>query len=161
MLEKNVCKMAKKGGQAKNRMNRKKADQGGRDLEFKEDGQEYATVLRMLGDGRLSAYCLDGKTRTCRIRGKIRKKEWINVGDIILISFRSDDSEDEKADVIMRYKPDEARALRKYNEIPSEFQQSMERAMAERDGDEPGAAAVADDYGIEFAESEPSDIDDI
>ena len=34
-----------------------------RELEFKEDGQEYAQIMRMLGNGRCEAYCFDGKTR--------------------------------------------------------------------------------------------------
>ena len=41
---------------------------------FKEDGQEYAQVVKMLGNGRLEAYCFDGVTRLCHIRGKLRKK---------------------------------------------------------------------------------------
>ena len=28
----------------------------------------------MLGNGRLEAYCFDGKNRQCHIRGKMRKK---------------------------------------------------------------------------------------
>lgn len=35
---------------------------------------EYAKVKRMLGNGRLEAYCFDGKDRQCHIRGKMRKK---------------------------------------------------------------------------------------
>ena len=35
---------------------------------------EYAQVLRMLGNGRLEAYCFDGVKRLCHIRGKMRKK---------------------------------------------------------------------------------------
>lgn len=35
---------------------------------------EYAQVLRMLGNGRLEAYCMDGVKRLCHIRGKMRKK---------------------------------------------------------------------------------------
>jgi hypothetical protein len=45
-----------------------------RELIFKEDGQEYAQVLRMLGNGRLEAQCIDGTKRLCHIRGKMRKK---------------------------------------------------------------------------------------
>ena len=41
---------------------------------FKEDGQEYAQVVKMLGNGRLEAYCFDGSSRLCHIRGKLRKK---------------------------------------------------------------------------------------
>ena len=35
---------------------------------------EYAQVLKMLGNGRLEAYCFDGSNRLCHIRGKLRKK---------------------------------------------------------------------------------------
>ena len=39
---------------------------------------EYAQVLRMLGNGRLEAMCIDGIKRLCHIRGKMRKKVWVN-----------------------------------------------------------------------------------
>lgn len=45
-----------------------------RELVFKEDGQEYAQVTKMLGNGRLEAMCFDGVKRLCHIRGKLRKK---------------------------------------------------------------------------------------
>ena len=41
-------------------------------------GAEYAQVLRMLGNGRLEAMCIDGTKRLCHIRGKMRKKVWVN-----------------------------------------------------------------------------------
>ena len=41
---------------------------------FKEDGQEYAQVIKMLGNGRLEAMCFDGEKRLAHIRGKMRKK---------------------------------------------------------------------------------------
>ncbi|GMR48197.1 hypothetical protein PMAYCL1PPCAC_18392 [Pristionchus mayeri] len=87
-----------------------------RELQFKEPGQEYAQVVKMLGNGRLMAFCFDGKQRLCHIRGKLRKKVWINTGDIILVGLR--DYQDEKADVILKYNPDEARLLKQYNELP-------------------------------------------
>lgn len=34
-----------------------------RELVFKEDGQEYAQVTKMLGNGRLEAMCFDGRFR--------------------------------------------------------------------------------------------------
>ncbi len=48
-----------------------------RELVYKEDGQEYGQVIRMLGNGRLEAQCIDGKKRLCHIRGKMRKKVWV------------------------------------------------------------------------------------
>ena len=49
---------------------------------------EYAQVKKMLGNGRLEAFCFDGKTRLCHIRGKMRKRIWIGVGDFILLALR-------------------------------------------------------------------------
>ena len=40
----------------------------------------------MLGNGRLEAMCFDGVKRLCHIRGKLRKKVWINQSDIVLVS---------------------------------------------------------------------------
>lgn len=77
---------------------------------------EYAQVVKMLGNGRLEAMCFDGTKRLAHIRGKLRKKVWINQGDIILLSLR--DFQDDKADVLFKYSPDEARNLKAYGELP-------------------------------------------
>merc|ERR1712183_448151 len=87
-----------------------------RELVFREDGQEYAQVTKMLGNGRLEAMCFDGVKRLCHIRGKLRKKVWINQSDIILVGLR--DYQDAKADVILKYSADEARNLKSYGEFP-------------------------------------------
>lgn len=42
----------------------------------------------MLGNGRLEAMCFDGVKRLCHIRGKLRKKVWINQSDKILVGLR-------------------------------------------------------------------------
>lgn len=70
----------------------------------------------MLGNGRLEALCFDGEKRLAHIRGKLRKKVWINQGEIILLSLR--DYQDEKGDVILKYSADEARSLKAYGELP-------------------------------------------
>jgi len=105
-----------KGGKNRRRgKNENEADK--RELIFKDgDGQEYAQVSKMLGNGRLEASCFDGVRRLCHIRGKLRKKVWINQGDIILIGLR--EYQDSKADVILKYNSDEARNLKTYGELP-------------------------------------------
>ncbi|KAH6630225.1 hypothetical protein B0J18DRAFT_363772 [Chaetomium sp. MPI-SDFR-AT-0129] len=106
-----------KGKGGKNRRRGKNEnDNEKRELTFKEDGQEYAQVLKMLGNGRLEALCFDGVKRLGLIRGKLRKKIWINNGDIILVSLR--EYQDEKGDVILKYSADEARSLKAYGELP-------------------------------------------
>ncbi|OLY80668.1 Eukaryotic translation initiation factor 1A, Y-chromosomal [Smittium mucronatum] len=110
--------MAKnKGKGGKNRRRGKNETEGEkRELIFREEGQEYAQVTRMLGCGRLESLSFDGTKRMAHIRGKMRKKVWVNQGDIILISLR--DFQDDKADVILKYNADEARLLKQYGELP-------------------------------------------
>ncbi|EFJ46412.1 eukaryotic translation initiation factor 1A [Volvox carteri f. nagariensis] len=106
-----------KGKGGKNRKRGKNEnEEEKRELVYKEDGQEYAQVIRMLGNGRLEAQCIDGRKRLCNIRGKMRKKVWVAQGDIVLVGLR--DYQDEKADVIMKYTADEARVLKQYGELP-------------------------------------------
>lgn len=112
------CTMGKnKGKGGKNRRRGKNDnDDERRELIFKEEGQEYAQVLRMLGNGRCESACFDSVKRLCHIRGKLRKKVWVNAGDIVLIGLR--EYQDEKADIILKYTADEARSLKQYGEIP-------------------------------------------
>lgn len=107
-----------KGKGGKNRRRGKNEnDDMKRELILCEPGQAYAQVMKMLGNGRLEAMCLnDNQKRQCHIRGKLRKKVWINTSDIILIGLR--DFQDEKADVILKYTADEARTLKNKGEIP-------------------------------------------
>jgi len=84
----------------------------------KTEGQEYALVTEILGNCRLRVTCTDGKKRIGHIRGKMKKRVWITRGDYVLVSLR--DFQDEKADIIMKYKQDEVEKLKKYNEIPSD-----------------------------------------
>ena len=60
-------KGGKNDAEARTRMNLKRA------LVFKEDGQEYAQVIKMLGNGRLESMCFDGVKRLYHIRGKLRR----------------------------------------------------------------------------------------
>lgn len=108
-----------KGKGGKNRRRGKnESDKDKRELIFKEDGQEYAQVVKMLGNGRLEARAFDdsGTVRLASIRGKLRKKVWINTGDVILLSLR--DFQDGKGDVILKYSAEEARNLKAYGELP-------------------------------------------
>mmetsp|Transcript_8024 Transcript_8024/g.10168 ORF Transcript_8024/g.10168 Transcript_8024/m.10168 type:complete len:138 (-) Transcript_8024:283-696(-) len=121
-----------KGKGGKNRRRGKNENEEKRELIFKEDGQEYAQVIRMLGNGRLEAFCFDGTKRLCHIRGKMRKKVWVAAGDIILVGLR--DYQDAKADVILKYNPDEARNLKAYKEIPDSAKINEGAVNDEEDG---------------------------
>jgi translation initiation factor 1A len=67
---------------------------------------------KMLGSDRVLVRCQDGKERLCRIRGKMKRRMWIRLGDIVLVSpwdFQSD----KRGDIIWRYKRNQAEWLRR------------------------------------------------
>ena len=76
-----------KGKGGKNRRRGKNENEGlKRELVFREDGQEYAQVTKMLGNGRLEAMCFDGVKRLCHIRGKLRKKVLIKESSDLFVA---------------------------------------------------------------------------
>lgn len=140
-----------KGGKTRRR-GKNESDGTKRELVLRDEGQEYAQVNRMLGNGRLEASCFDGEKRMCHIRGKMQKKVWINQGDIILLSLR--DFQDDKADVIYKYTTDEARALKAQGALPEHAK------LNEFDGPAEGDDGEAIEF-VEESEDEELDIDDI
>lgn len=67
---------------------------------------------KLLGFDRIMVKCQDGHERLCRIRGKMKRRAWIRLGDVVLVSpwdFQSD----KRGDVIWRYKRNQAEWLRK------------------------------------------------
>lgn len=107
--------VAKKGGKTKH-LKRSSENNVKRQLEKKEEGQEYGKVIKMLGNNRLEILLCDGTTRLGHIRGKMIKKIWITAGDIILVSLR--EYQENKVDVIHKYTVDEARVLKLEGELP-------------------------------------------
>jgi translation initiation factor 1A len=63
--------------------------------------QLYGRVIKLVGGDNIIVKCTDGKVRTCRIRGKIKRRMWIRDNDLVLVApwdFQSD-----RADIIWRY----------------------------------------------------------
>ena len=142
--------MPKNKGKGGKKHKRGKRDIVKRELIFKEDGQEYGQVQRMLGNGRCDVYCMDGCKRLCHIRGKMRKKVWVMMGDIVLVSLR--DFQDEKGDIIAKYNSDEAKNLKTYGELPENTK--INETTGLDDEDAPDDGIVFEDGGevIDLAE---------
>lgn len=146
--------MGKGKGGGKNKKRAKKhtnGEQDKRELLFRDEEQEYAQVNKMLGNGRLEAKCSDGKDRLCHIRGTFRKRVWINTSDIVLLGMRSFD--DDKADVIHKYTPEEARTLQAYGELPASW------VIGGAAASEVGADDADGEKGIAFGEFDSSNSD--
>ena len=66
-----------------------------------------AVVTQMLGSDKLRVQCEDGKERIARIPGKMRKRVWIRINDLILVEPWKD-MPTNRADVAWRYTPTQA-----------------------------------------------------
>jgi translation initiation factor 1A len=89
-------------------------------LPIRQKDEMYAIVSRVLGGSRMNVQCADGKARMARIPGsKKRRISRIREGDLLIISPW--EVQDEKADVLFRYKAFQARYLSKRNLLPAEL----------------------------------------
>ena len=85
------------------------------------EGEVLGIAIQMLGGSRVRVQCMDGKTRLCRIRGKIVKRLWIREDDIVLVSPWP--FQDERGDIVNRYTKTQAIWLEKngYLSLEREF----------------------------------------
>jgi len=63
-------------------------------------------VTKNLGYTRMIVKCQDGNIRQCRIRGKMKKRNWVREGDVVLVSPW--DFQEGKGDIIFRYTGNQA-----------------------------------------------------
>ena len=72
-----------------------------------QQGEVLSVVTQMLGSDKLRVQSDDGRERIARIPGKMRKRVWIRIGDLILVK-PWEFMPNERADVIWRYTPTQA-----------------------------------------------------
>jgi len=76
----------------------------------------FGIVLKLQGASHLLVECADGKTRMCRIPGKMRKRSWVRTNDLVIL--KPWDVENAKADVVFRYTRTQRSYLKRRRIIP-------------------------------------------
>ena len=77
----------------------------------KKVNEMFALASQILGGRRVTVLCEDGETRMARIPGKMRRRQWVREGDLIIVWPW--DFQDSKADVKHRYTKTQAMYLSK------------------------------------------------
>ena len=86
----------------------------------KENGEMFAVVDRMLGGSRMNVVCDDGNSRMARIPGSKRKRiKRLRTGDLLII--KPWDIQNEKADIVLQYRPYQAKLLSQRHLIPEKI----------------------------------------
>jgi len=73
--------------------------------------QVIGICVQRVGGSRMIVKCMDGKTRNCRIPGRLKRRLWVRENDIILVE-PWELGGDEKGDVVFKYMPSQVRVLR-------------------------------------------------
>ena len=76
----------------------------------------FAIADQILGGRRVRAVCEDGDSRLARIPGKMRRRQWVREGDLIVVPPW--DFQDEKANVCMRYTKTQSLYLSRKGVLP-------------------------------------------
>ena len=80
-------------------------------IKIPRNNEVIGIIEQRLGGSRMRVRCLDGKTRICRIPGRLKRKLWIREGDVLLVEPWEFDNE--KGDVIFKYQPNQVDWLKK------------------------------------------------
>ena len=144
-----------------------------KNLRLKEEGQEYAQIKKCKGNCRFDVLCFDGKERMAIMCGAMRKRKFVNVNDIVLVSLR--DWQDSVCDIIDNYDENLTRKLKEKGLVPKSINLDVDNQYSDDDEDNMTFVFSTDipdsesDEEIEESSSEESeefddgkiDIDDI
>ena len=137
----------------------------------REPGQMPARALRLLGNRQVLCYCNDDVIRNCHICGRMKGKQWVNIGDVVLISLRdwstnTAQKEVKLGDIVNVYTREHFSSLRKDPEVNNRLLMQLELSngytMDSLGQDCSGAVInLPQDDGIEFDSSEEEETETV
>src|SRR3989344_7659903 len=71
-------------------------------IKLPRGSETFGILEQRLGGSRTRVRCLDGKTRICRIPGRLKRTLWVREGDLVIVEpweFLGD----EKGDIVYKY----------------------------------------------------------
>ena len=99
----------------------------------KKVNEMFALASQILGGRRVTVLCEDGESRMARIPGKMRRRQWVREGDLIIVWPW--DFQDSKADVKHRYTKTQAMYLSRKGVLPDDVDMFGMGASVDDDGE--------------------------
>ena len=79
------------------------AQEGPVRVRLPRDKEVLGILDQRLGASRMSVRCLDGKSRNCKVPGRLRRKLWLREGDVVIVEpWEFDDT---KGSILFKYYP--------------------------------------------------------
>ncbi len=109
----------------------------------KRVNEMFALAQQLLGGRRVTVLCEDGETRMARIPGKMRRRQWVREGDLIIVWPW--DFQDSKADVKHRYTKTQAMYLSRKGVLPDDVDMFGMGASVDEDSEHDDLFAFGDE----------------
>ena len=124
----------------------------------------FALADQILGGRRVSVLCEDGETRLARIPGKMRRRQWVREGDLIIVWPW--DFQESKADVKHRYTKTQAMYLSRKGVLPDDVDVFGMNVSNDDDDEHSDLFGTVDTEEEEFddmfgSEDDDDDVDDM
>jgi len=81
--------------------------------------QVVGFVSQLLGFDRVRVKCADGFERLCRIRGKMKRRVWVRMGDAVLVE-PWDFQYEQRGDILWRYTRGQVDTLKQRGYLPAQ-----------------------------------------
>jgi len=82
-------------------------------------GKEIIGIIEQrLGGNKMMVNCLDGKSRNCRVPGRLKRRLWLRPDDVVIIEPWELDNT--RGDLLFKYKKNQIAWLRKNNYLETE-----------------------------------------
>lgn len=83
-------------------------------------GDEVMGIIEQrLGGNKMLINCLDGKTRNCRVPGRLKRRLWLRPGDAVIVELWELDK-DNRGDIIFKYRLNQIDWLKKNGYLKTE-----------------------------------------
>lgn len=108
---------------AKKKKKRRTYEEVSKEPPLPGEGQVICGIVRLVGGDYLIVKCLDGMDRKVRIPGKMRRRVWMNEGDIVLVGIW--DFSPQRGEVLHKYSRGEVAKLIEKGVLPKEFLEAL------------------------------------
>ena len=82
-------------------------------------GEETIGIVEQrYGGNKMMVTCLDGKTRNCRVPGRLKRALWLRPGDVVIVEPWELDKD--RGDIIFKYRPNQIEWLKQNKYLEKE-----------------------------------------
>ena len=87
-------------------------------VKLPKGGEIIGIIEQRLGGNKMMVNCLDGKSRNCRVPGRLRRRLWLRPNDVVIISPWELDNK--RGDILLKYRVNQIEWLKKHGYLEKE-----------------------------------------